>query len=78
MRRYMFWIGLGVVAAGFLGARPAYAPLVTVPEKKEAPGKTPSGGSEVVDLSDVEDAGDQPTWSPSFENQQDGPADDEE
>ena len=77
MKRLMFWIGLGMAMAGFLGPRPAYAPPVTVQEEKKETSKAAAVDSDVVDLSDLEEAEGEPTWSPSFENQNE-PAPDEE
>ena len=70
MKRMMFWILWVVIAGSFFGARPAYAPLVTVKEEPPAEEeKNTSDDTDVVDLSDKKDAENQPTWSPSFENQ---------
>jgi len=69
MRRLMLWIVPAVILGGFWGARPAWAPLVTVVEEPEEEGEEAGVDSETVDFSDVEDAANKPTWSPSFENQ---------
>ena len=81
MERFLFWFLLALPLVWLLGARPAYAPLVTVQEKgpaKQAPPRAEvseetededTEASGAVDLSDLPEAENQPTWSPSFENQ---------
>lgn len=69
MKRLTLWIVLVFVAVGFFGASPAYAPLVTV--KEESASEDVSDDTDVVDLSDIPEAEGEPTWSPSFENQDD-------
>lgn len=64
MRKIIFWIGVSL----FLASGVAYAPLVTVyDEPEDTDTGSTNDDTSVVDLSDVDT--DQPTWSPSFENE---------
>lgn len=70
MKKIMVWMFLIGAAVCYWATPPAYAPLVTVVEEEPAEEDESSTDSDVVDFSDVEDADSQPTWSPSFENQE--------
>jgi hypothetical protein len=63
-------LGAVLMMAGIgLFAGPAYAPLVNVVEEPAEEEETAPVDSDTVDFREVEDADSTPTWSPSFENQ---------